>query len=228
MAISRTITISCFCWSLPLTVNCLTRSFIVMPPSGTKGLNSAAVAGNSRLRGPERALAGAGAGEPARLGKRDGPGLPVGDRGDVSLSLLGPPPSVSLPEPAAKERLVDGAGRPPFIEGAGEPLLEPPPAANLDKGFLSFTFFRAAVDSLPLASDKFGEPGRLRFCASLCMGSGCLPGRCPGVLLREPGSDFICFAEVAAAVSLASSSFRILSFSASAALSVSSSCKVCQ
>jgi len=102
------------------------------------------------------------AGDPARLATRDGPGLPFGERGEVSRSFTRPGPSVSLPDPAAKEWFVLGIGRPPFADGAGE-WVRDGIFANFEPAFLILSFLRAAVDSLPLASERFGDPGRLRF-----------------------------------------------------------------
>lgn len=108
-------------------------------------------------------------------------------------SLISPPepaPSPSLPEPAF-ERDFPLA---PRMEGAGTPRLgdmgrEGGCAGWDEETPLVFLCF-LRVDSLPLASERLGEPGRFNEEEGFVEGRGCLEGRPEGVLVpREEAPE---------------------------------------
>ena len=64
-------------------------------------------------------------------------------------------------------------------------MLVPVPRREAVPGLAFFFFFFGCEDSLPLTSERFGEPPRLMLLASAtrCVASRCLLGRLLGVLL---------------------------------------------
>jgi hypothetical protein len=120
----------------------------------------------------------------------------------VTLSLGLPllVPSVSLPEPAprmvaAKEVWRDRSLRPAgSCSGRGDP---PGRGVNVPGVALCLCFNFLRLDSLPLASERFGEPGRLReelaTLEGFLSGSPCFSLRPEGVfvpLVEAPDAGF--------------------------------------
>ena len=141
------------------------------------------------------------------------------------------PPSVSLPEPPPPRArlavmLLDGVGLREMAWGAedegtsGESGREGGWRLLLAcawgwdeevRGCFFLCFLR--VDSLPLASELRGEPGRLRLLEEVeCLrGSACLEGRLEGVLVPEE-SFGLCFSCLSGVVLVSSAFLRSSSF----------------
>ena len=148
------------------------------------------------------------------------------------LSLISPPDpaaSPSLPEPALERgRLLPTAGA-DELGGArfGDIGLDGG-CAGWDCGSPFFLCF-LREDSFPLASDIFGDPGRLSEEDGLVEGKGFLLGRPEGVLVpREEAPEetlgVFAFSRSDALAALASSFFRSSALASSASVSSDSLC----
>lgn len=151
-------------------------------------------------------------------------------------SLFSPPEpaaSPSLPEPAfERECLVPAPGADEDRRARlGDIGLEGGCIGCEEENPLCFLcFFR--VDSLPLASEMLGEPGRLSEEGGLALGRGCLVGRPEGVLVpREEAPEEILevlvFSRSDALGFLASAFLRSSALASSVSVSSDSLCEMC-